>query len=179
MTLLAGVLVLAACGGTDGAGTTAEPAPAVGEAPSATVAPGDSSTATSAPGATEAPAEGGTDDGQAAAPATTDPTGDGESSADGSAETTAPPAAESAPATTAPPADVRAPDGCSVDNSPGTTDVADGPLPDLEVRPASAAMDSPIPDLAVRRINCDGGWVNLRNELPGDQPMLVWFWAPH
>ncbi len=68
-------------------------------------------------------------------------------------------------------------DGCSTDNSPTATESADGPAPVLEIRAESA--DSPLPDLAVRRINCNGGWVNLRNELPSDQPLLVWFWAPH
>jgi hypothetical protein len=68
-------------------------------------------------------------------------------------------------------------DGCSLDNSPGTAIAADGPAPAVELRPESAA--SPLPDLAVRRVNCAGGWVNLRNEIPAAQPLLVWFWAPH
>jgi len=68
-------------------------------------------------------------------------------------------------------------DGCSADNKPTPTESAEGPAPALELRAESA--DSPLPDLAVRRINCNGGWVNLRNELPSDRPLLVWFWAPH
>ena len=68
-------------------------------------------------------------------------------------------------------------DGCSIDNVPTPTDVAAGPPPALEVRAESA--DNQLPDLAVRRINCNGGWVNLKNELPADRPVLVWFWAPH
>jgi hypothetical protein len=68
-------------------------------------------------------------------------------------------------------------DGCSADNSPTPTDLADGPAPLLELRPESAA--SPLPDVAVRRLNCNGGWVNFRNELPSELPLLVWFWAPH
>jgi hypothetical protein len=54
---------------------------------------------------------------------------------------------------------------------------APSPAPEVAVRPESA--NSPLPDLAVRRINCVGGWVNLRNEIPADRPVLVWFWAPH
>lgn len=68
-------------------------------------------------------------------------------------------------------------DGCSADNSPTPAAAAEGPAPAVEVRPESA--DGPLPDLAVRRINCKGGWENLRNELPSEQPLLVWFWAPH
>ncbi len=68
-------------------------------------------------------------------------------------------------------------DGCSADNSATPTESAEGPAPVLERRADSA--NSPLPDLAVRRINCNGGWVNLRNELPSDRPLLVWFWAPH
>ena len=44
---------------------------------------------------------------------------------------------------------------------------------------AAASADNPLPDIAVRRINCAGGWVNLKNELPADRPVLIWFWAPH
>ena len=68
-------------------------------------------------------------------------------------------------------------DRCSADNSPTPVAAADGPPPILELRAES--VDSPLPDLAVRRINCSGGWENLRNELPSDRPLLVWFWAPH
>ena len=68
-------------------------------------------------------------------------------------------------------------DGCSADNSPTPAAAADGPAPGVAVRPESA--DGPLPDLAVRRINCKGGWENLRNEIPSAQPLLVWFWAPH
>ncbi len=68
-------------------------------------------------------------------------------------------------------------DGCSADNSPAPTDSAAAPAPKLQVRPESDG--NALPDLAVRRINCNGGWVNLKNELPSEQPLLVWFWAPH
>lgn len=175
LTLLAGALVLAACGGADD-GSAVQPAPdanAESTVEESTVEEGavEDSATDDGTGSTTAPDT---------TPESTD-TGSGSSDQTGSSgetsESTAPPAAESAPATTAPPADVRAPDGCSADNSPGETDVADGPLPDIEVRPASAT--NALPDLAVRRINCDGGWVNVKNELPGDEPLLVWFWAPH
>lgn len=55
---------------------------------------------------------------------------------------------------------------------------ASGPVPELPVT-AAAAAGSPLPELAVRRINGEGGWVQLKNELPADRPVLVWFWAPH
>ena len=77
---------------------------------------------------------------------------------------------------------------CGPTNAPapveadGTTitlpEPARGPVPDLDVDPASATA-SPLPELAVRRLNGDGGWVQLKNELPADRPLLVWFWAPH
>ncbi len=97
----------------------------------------------------------------------TDPpaTTDGRSSSDGEA------ADEASPSLAWPD------DGCSADNSPSPTEAADAPAPTLEIRAESAA--SPLPDLAVRRLNCNGGWVNLRNELPSELPLLVWFWAPH
>lgn len=53
-----------------------------------------------------------------------------------------------------------------------------GPVPELPVRAESAAA-SPLPDIAVRRLNGDGGWVQLKDELPAEKPLLVWFWAPH
>ena len=55
---------------------------------------------------------------------------------------------------------------------------ADGPVPAVEVS-AEAQASSPLPEIAVRRINGDGGWVQLKNELPADRPLLVWLWAPH
>lgn len=68
-------------------------------------------------------------------------------------------------------------DGCSVDNSPTAVAAAPGPAPTIRVE--SASLDNALPDLAVRRINCAGGWVNLKNEIPADRPLLVWFWAPY
>ena len=44
---------------------------------------------------------------------------------------------------------------------------------------AAGLTRSPLPELAVRQLNGDGGWVQLKNELPADKPLLVWFWAPH
>lgn len=73
----------------------------------------------------------------------------------------------------APPAPV-AQDGSAVT----LPEPAAGPVPDLPVHPDSA-IGSPLPELAVRQINGDGGWVQLKNELPSEQPLLVWFWAPH
>jgi hypothetical protein len=54
---------------------------------------------------------------------------------------------------------------------------AAGPVPELAVDPESAS--SPLPEIAVRRLNGDGGWIQLKNVLPADKPLLVWFWAPH
>ena len=54
---------------------------------------------------------------------------------------------------------------------------AEGPVPNLPVAAASAA--SPLPEVTVRQINGGGGFVQLKNELPNDKPLLVWFWAPH
>ena len=56
--------------------------------------------------------------------------------------------------------------------------LADGPLPDLPVS-AEAQAGSPLPQVTVRQINGDGGFVQLKNALPSDRPLLVWFWAPH
>jgi hypothetical protein len=53
-----------------------------------------------------------------------------------------------------------------------------GPIPALPVAEASVT-GSPLPAVTVRRINGEGGWVQFRNELPSEKPLLVWFWAPH
>ena len=100
----------------------------------------------------------------------------------GDGDSAAPPpatAGASTTVTTAPtPAAAAAPDdGCSPDNTPTDVVAAPGPAPEIAVRAES--VNSPLPDLAVRRINCAGGWVNLRNEIPADRPVLVWFWAPY
>ena len=87
------------------------------------------------------------------------------------------PAAQAPIATAAPAAATPPDDGCSSDNSPTDVVVTAGAAPTIAIRPESAA--SPLPDLVVRRINCAGGWVNLRNEVPADKPVLVWFWAPY
>ena len=55
---------------------------------------------------------------------------------------------------------------------------ADGPVPVLPVSDEAAA-GSPLPEIAVRQSNGEGGWVQLKNALPADKPLLVWFWAPH
>ena len=88
-----------------------------------------------------------------------------------------PPAAQSPATTSASLPAVATNDGCSSDNSPTDVVVTAGTAPVIAIRPESA--DSPLPDLVVRRINCAGGWVNLRNEVPADKPVLVWFWAPY
>ena len=88
-----------------------------------------------------------------------------------------PVSASSSAAVTTVVAAVESGDGCSSDNSPTAVVAAPGPTPETAVRPESA--DSPLPDLAVRRINCAGGGGNLRNAIPSDRPVLVWFWAPY
>jgi hypothetical protein len=139
----------------DAANIAADSDPAPVESP-APAAEGDTAAAT-----TEAPAP----------VEETDPAATDDSGAEGgdAAETTDPPAT---PAAAAWPDD-----GCSTDGSPTPTDAAEGPAPALEVRAESG--DSLLPAVPVRRINCNGGWVNFQNELPSEQPLLVWFWAPH
>ena len=46
----------------------------------------------------------------------------------------------------------------------------------LPVRPES--MTSPLPEVVVRHLQ-EHTWVQLKNVLPADLPVLVWFWAPH
>ncbi len=149
--LLAGLLLVGACG------STTTPAAGAPESPNTTV------TAVSAVSAVTTVATPGSEPVQGA------PTG----------STTATAPDEQAPiATELAPDPPTAPDeGCSADNSPTTPDFAEGPLPSIEVRAES--VGNALPDLAVRRINCAGGWVNLKNEIPADTPLLVWFWAPH
>lgn len=183
-TLLAGgLLVLAACGSTASESPDAAPAGSTAPAPGSAateqapeVVPPESTAevADVTPSTPSTPADSSSAD-------SSQDSGDAESDA-GSTSTSAPaaPAATGAPApapTTQPAVEALPDDGCSADNSPTDTDVADGPLPAIEVRAASA--DNPLPDLAVRRVNCAGGWVNLKNEIPAELPVLVWFWAPH
>ena len=94
---------------------------------------------------------------------------------DGSSEDPEP-AAASVATTVAEPVAV-ADDGCSPDNSPTVAAAVAGPAPAIAVRAESAA--NALPDLAVRRINCAPGWVNMKNEIPANRPVLVWFWAPY
>ena len=70
-------------------------------------------------------------------------------------------------------------DGAGSSADPGITLPApvEGSPPDLPV--AEASQSSPLPEVAVRQINGDGGWVQFRNEIPSELPLLVWFWAPH
>ena len=161
-SLVGGVLLLAACGSPTTESPDAAPATTQESAATPTESTATESTASAATGDDETtessePADSGND---AAAPPATD----------------APTSATAAP-TTAPPTEVLPDDGCSADNSPTETDVADGPVPMIDVRAAS--VPNPLPDLAVRRINCAGGWVNLKHEIPAELPLLIWFWAPH
>jgi len=69
--------------------------------------------------------------------------------------------------------------------APGTTS---GPLPTIGspgpgpapsvAAPAPAAGKSVLPDLAVDDVAA-GSKVNLSSLAPAEQPLLVWFWAPH
>jgi hypothetical protein len=154
-----GSLTLAACGGSSDSGS----------GPSATATP--PAATTPAPTEPQTTTEGQPEPEPAPEPETTSEPGD-EPAVDE-------PAVDDEPAAEpdAPPAAVWPDDGCSADNSPTPAAVAEGPAPAIELRPES--VDGPLPDLAVRRLNCKGGWENLRNELPADRPLLVWFWAPH
>lgn len=171
---MAGALMLAACGGSDGgtadeapsaapagAGDTSSDAPVDTEKPDADssgTTPSDASNADSAgaDSATDTPTDTGTANAASAGDSSI-----GESSGGGDA------------------ADIAWPDeACSADSSPTALDNAAAPPTGVAIR-AISATDSLLPDLAVRRINCGGGWINLRNELPAAQPLLVWFWAPH
>ena len=98
---------------------------------------------------------------------------------DASDTATSPPASVGPSTTAATAAAAIAPvdDGCSPDNTPTDVVATPGQAPDIAAQPQ--ATDSPLPDLVVRRINCAGGWVNLRNEIPAGKPVLVWFWAPY
>jgi hypothetical protein len=175
-------LVVTACG------SPSETLPATSSGDSVAVPSNGSPEATPTPGGS-APAQDSTDPGGSVA-------GDGGAATDLAADPVDPPAAPPSTGSTGetgetgsagsgsqpdpgpePAGTVWPDDGCSADNSPTPATSAEGPAPVLEIRAAST--DGPLPDLAVRRINCNGGWVNLRNEIPSALPLLVWFWAPH
>ncbi len=172
--LAGGVVVLTACGSPSTTELAAQPAAPGTDAPAAATTelpaqPDDTAAPSPIPS-----------DGTAASEPTTPAETPAESTPATASSETSEPLPESTTATTEPPvaepAAVPALDaGCSVDNT--VTDVADGPVPALDVRAESLA--NPLPDVAVRQINCAGGWVNLKNALPNDKPLLVWFWAPH
>jgi hypothetical protein len=65
---------------------------------------------------------------------------------------------------------------CGGDSSDGPTTADDAPR-EIAVTPEAAA-GSPLPEVTVRRVNGEGGFVQLKNELPADRPLLFWFWAP-
>src|SRR5262245_4408159 len=50
------------------------------------------------------------------------------------------------------------------------------PTADVAVRPES--VNSPLPEVVVRQVQT-GDYVQLKNLLPANKPLLVWFWAPH
>jgi len=58
--------------------------------------------------------------------------------------------------------------GSSTDDDTGA---ASGPV-------RAASIDVAIPDLAVNDLQADTE-IPLRSILGGDQPVLLWFWAPH
>lgn len=66
--------------------------------------------------------------------------------------------------------------GCGTSSEPGTPSESDGRPLHLPVR--SASVDSPLPEVVVRDLNASE-WVQLKNMLPAQRPLLVWFWAPH
>lgn len=167
LALLAAVTItLAACGSESASEPAAEPTAATTEA--ATPAPTEAPAATPAPEPAAEPAAEPAEPETTAAPAP-EPT---EAPAP---EATEAPAPEPTEAPTPEPVGIV--DGCATDGSPTLVESAAGPAPAIDIRPESA--DGPLIDLAVRRINCAGGWANLRNEVPSDRPILIWFWAPH
>lgn len=129
-----------------------------------------SSSDTAAPAATDAPApaatEASTTDADTSTAATATST-DASSENSEQAESTEAPAPASGAFT-------QPGEACDGDPAKPAT-IADGPAPAIEVRAES--MDLPLPDLPVRRLNCGGGWVNLKNELPSDKPVLFWIWG--
>jgi hypothetical protein len=58
------------------------------------------------------------------------------------------------------------------DAAPAASDP--GERPDLPV----TAVGSPLPAVTVRDVTNDE-WVQFADLLPAEQPVLVWFWAPH
>ncbi len=65
--------------------------------------------------------------------------------------------------------------GGSTDGSTAQSASADpGPRPELPV----TAVGSPLPAVTVRDVTNDE-WVQFADLLPAEQPVLVWFWAPH
>lgn len=70
-----------------------------------------------------------------------------------------------------------APGGSAGDATvPSLPEPAEGPAPDLPI--AAGSLSSPLPDVVVRQLNREGGWVQLKNLVPSDRPVLLWFWAP-
>jgi len=73
----------------------------------------------------------------------------------------------------------------STARAPGTTSAAlptigspgPGPAPSAAAQ-APATGKSVLPDLAVDDVAA-GSKVNLSSLVPAEQPLLVWFWAPH
>jgi hypothetical protein len=63
------------------------------------------------------------------------------------------------------------------DNGDADVQLAGDAPREIAVTPEAAA-GSPLPEVTVRRVNGEGGFVQLKNELPADRPLLFWFWAP-
>ena len=90
------------------------------------------------------------------------------------------------PETAAPPSEVAAEPAGEVsddggdDGAPASSRYDDGGLDlvGVEVGAPSNVETNPFPDLVVDDLNRDKQ-VNLRNAIPGERPVLLWFWAPH
>lgn len=52
-----------------------------------------------------------------------------------------------------------------------------GARPDIAPS-AEAAAESPLPEVTVWDVG-ESDWVQFADYLPGEKPLLVWFWAPH
>jgi hypothetical protein len=192
--LAAGALVLTGCGGGSDDGASVVEAPvdsSTGGTGGSVAVEGETNGASPTP-----------DDAPTDAAGDTAPEGDASASGDGASERD-----DAAPGDAAIDRDDAAPDDAATDGNSTSDAATDGDataadestggsaddgaattstqrddggvdLVGTEVGTASAIETNPFPDLVVDDLN-RGTQVNLRNAIPGDRPVLLWFWAPH
>lgn len=153
--ILAGALVLAACGEGSSGSDSATSGPAASDAPPATAAP-DAETDADVDAQADAPDESVATEPPAELPATTviDAVDDETETATDADE----PAPEPEPAVA--PAEIG------------------GRAFATDVQPAADFDGNPFPDLVVDDVG-RASEANIRNILPSDRPVLLWTWAPH